>query len=316
LPRPAWGDRAGRHFKLALVPIIGLLLAACGEQANNNATGDDAFPSLIGADGFPHEVVTTQGSQAASLYPLIFGVAVVIFVIVEGLLLLAILRGRNKGKGGELPTQTHGNNRLEIIWTVIPLIVVMVLFAASTMVLARVEEKSEKPAVVLDVLAYRFGWTFTYKEPGTFDEATGAYLDAGVSISSSPAVPSSDQPRDPLQDIVLPVGEPVLFRLNAADVIHSFYVPAFFFKRDAIPGRTNEFEVTIDEPGRYGGQCAEFCGLNHGQMFFNIRAVEPAEYETWLAEQTAGAAAADEAPAADEALGHDVTTSASTEGTA
>ena len=73
------------------------------------------------------------------------------------------------------------------------------------------------------------------------------------------------------------------FRLNAADVIHSFYVPAFFFKRDVIPGRTNEFEVTIDEPGRYGGQCAEFCGLNHGQMFFTIRAVEPAEYEAWLA---------------------------------
>ena len=65
-------------------------------------------------------------------------------------------------------------------------------------------------------------------------------------------------------------------------------MPAFFFKRDAIPGRTNEFEVTIDEAGRYGGQCAEFCGLNHSQMFFNIRAVDPAEYETWLAEKAAG----------------------------
>ena len=288
MPRPALGDRAGRLAKLALVPIIGLVLTACGEQANNNATGDDAFPSLIGADGFPHDVVTTQGSEAASLYPIIFLVAVVIFVLVEGLLLLVILRGRNKGKDGELPAQTHGNNRLEVIWTVIPLIVVMVLFAASTMVLARVEEKSEEPAVVLDVLAFRFGWTFTYKEPGTFDEQTATYQDTGVTISSSPASPSSDQPRDPAQDVVLPVGEPVLFRLNAADVIHSFYVPSFFFKRDAIPGRTNEFEVTIDEPGRYGGQCAEFCGLNHGQMFFNIRAVEPAEYEAWLAEQAGG----------------------------
>ena len=63
MPRPALGDRAGRLAKLALVPIIGLLLTACGEQANNNATGDDAFPSLIGADGFPHDVVTTQGSR-------------------------------------------------------------------------------------------------------------------------------------------------------------------------------------------------------------------------------------------------------------
>jgi cytochrome c oxidase subunit 2 len=154
------------------------------------------------------------------------------------------------------------------------------------------------------VLAFRFGWTFTYKEPGTFDEQTATYQDTGVTISSSPASPSSDQPRDPAQDIVLPVGEPVLFRLNAADVIHSFYVPSFFFKRDAIPGRTNEFEVTIEKPGRYGGQCAEFCGLNHGQMFFNIRAVEPAEYEAWLAEQAGGGEPAADAaaePAADAA---------------
>ncbi len=139
----------------------------------------------------------------------------------------------------------------------------------------------------MDVLAFRFGWTFTYKDPASYDEATGTYGDAGVTITSSPAEPSSAEPRDPAQDLVLPVDVPVRFRLNAADVIHSFYVPAFFFKRDVIPGRTNEFEVTIEKPGRYGGQCAEFCGLNHGQMFFTIRAVEMPEYEAWLAEARA-----------------------------
>jgi cytochrome c oxidase subunit 2 len=121
-----------------------------------------------------------------------------------------------------------------------------------------------------------------------------------VTITSSPAEPSSDQPRDPAQDLVLPVDVPVRFRLNAADVIHSFYVPAFFFKRDAIPGRTNEFEVTIEKPGRYGGQCAEFCGLNHGQMFFTIRAVELPAYEAWLA---ATRAAGGVPPAGDPADG-------------
>jgi cytochrome c oxidase subunit 2 len=293
LPRTALGDRAGRLAKLALVPVIGLVLLACGEQANNNPTGDSAFPNLIGADGFPHQVVTTQGAESAGLYLPVFLVAVAIFILVEGLLLLAILRFRRKGKDGELPAQVHGSNRLELIWTAIPLAIVIGLFAVSTVVLTRVEAKSEKPAVVLDVLAFRFGWTFTYKEPGTYDAQTKSYQDAGVTISSSPASPSSDQPRDPAQDIVLPVGQPVLFRLNAADVIHSFYVPSFFFKRDAIPGRTNEFEVTIEEPGRYGGQCAEFCGLNHGQMYFTIRAVEPADYEAWLTQTAAGA----EAPA-------------------
>jgi cytochrome c oxidase subunit 2 len=190
----------------------------------------------------------------------------------------------------------HGNNRLEIIWTAIPLAIVIGLFVVSTVVLTRVEAKTEEPAVVLDVSAYRFGWTFNYKDPGSFVAQNEPYADLWATISSSPSEPSSDQPRDPAQDVVLPVGQPVLFRLKAEDVIHSFYVPAFFFKRDAIPGRINEFEVTIEEPGRYGGQCAEFCGLNHGQMFFNIRAVEPAEYEAWLAENAAeGEAPADQA---------------------
>jgi cytochrome c oxidase subunit II len=289
LPRTTLGDRVGRVARLALVPVIGLALMACGQQANNNnPTGDGAFPNLVGADGFPHQVVTSQGAAAASLYMPVFIIAVIIFVLVEGLLLLAVLRFRHRGKDGELPAQVHGNNRLEIVWTAIPLVIVLVLFAASTLVLARVEDKTEKPAVVLDVLAFRFGWTFTYKQPGTFDAQTGMYQDAGVTISSTPASPSSDQPRDPAQDVVVPVGEPILFRLNAADVIHSFYVPSFFFKRDAIPGRTNEFEITIEKPGRYGGQCAEFCGLNHSQMYFDIRAVEPAEYEAWLAKTAAG----------------------------
>ena len=88
-----------------------------------------------------------------------------------------------------------------------------------------------------------------------------------------------------LQEALLPVDAPIRFRLTSLDVIHSFYVPAFFFKRDVIPGRTNEFEITIEEPGVYGGQCAEFCGLSHGRMFFTIRAVEQAEYDAWLAEK-------------------------------
>jgi cytochrome c oxidase subunit 2 len=91
------------------------------------------------------------------------------------------------------------------------------------------------------------------------------------------------------QEAVLPVDVPIRFRLQALDVIHSFYVPAFFFKRDAFPGRINEFEITIVEPGVYGGQCAEFCGLSHGRMFFTIRAVEQAEYDAWLAERSGGA---------------------------
>jgi heme/copper-type cytochrome/quinol oxidase subunit 2 len=85
--------------------------------------------------------------------------------------------------------------------------------------------------------------------------------------------------------MVLPVNEPVLVRLHAQDVIHSFYVPQFFYKKDAVPGRVNEFEVKITTPGTYGGQCAEFCGLAHSDMFFTVRAVERAEFDSWVVEE-------------------------------
>jgi cytochrome c oxidase subunit 2 len=83
--------------------------------------------------------------------------------------------------------------------------------------------------------------------------------------------------------MVVPAGEPIHIVLTATDVIHSFYVPQFLFKRDAIPGRPNEFDLTIDEPGAYGGQCAEFCGVFHDRMTLTVRAVTRPQYDAWLA---------------------------------
>ena len=89
--------------------------------------------------------------------------------------------------------------------------------------------------------------------------------------------------------MVLPVGETVIIRLHAEDVIHAFYVPQFYYKMDAIPGRTNQFPVKITEAGTFGGQCAEFCGLSHAQMYFTVRAVSPADFDAWVASEQAKA---------------------------
>lgn len=295
LAADAW---RGRLAKLGTVPIVAMVLAACTEQANTNPTGDDAAPNLFGETangiGFPHEVVTTEGIAAAGLYLPIFLIAVFIFVLIEGLLIYMALRYRRRSKGDDLPQQVHGSNRLEIIWTVIPAIVVAVLFIGSTIVLLDIESESDNPAVVVDVTGFRYGWIFDYMEPGSFDEETSGYDPTGVQVTGGG--------RENAPVMVLPVGEPVRFRVTAADVIHSFYVPAFFFKRDAIPGRVNEFEVTIEKPGIYGGQCAEFCGLAHGDMFFSVDAREPAEYEAWFTAQLDGApATADAEPESEPA---------------
>ncbi len=301
---PASGGWRGRLAKLAMVPAAGLILAACGERANNNATSDAVGPSLFGETangiGFPHDVVTTQGIASAGLYLPIFIIAVVIFILVEGLLLYTALRFRRKDtdQGGELPRQVHGNNKLEFIWTAIPALIVTVLFIGSAVVLADIETESDDPAVVLNIEAYQFGWTFKYMDPASYDPITQKYAETGIVIPFSPSLASSEDVPPVKQEALLPVNVPIRFRLQALDVIHSFYVPAFFFKRDAFPGRINEFELTIEEPGVYGGQCAEFCGLNHGRMFFTIRAVEQAEYDTWVAEQTGAAPATAEADGA------------------
>ena len=164
--------------------------------------------------------------------------------------------------------------------------IVFVLFVVSTMVLTDVQSKSDEHGAVVDVQAFRFGWIYEYQDPGSLDPETGGYDPLTMN-------PITGGGREGAPTMVLPVGEPVLIRLTAADVIHSWYVPSFFFKRDAIPGRVNEFEITIEKPGVYGGQCAEFCGLAHGDMYFSVDAREPADYEAWLAEQTSGAAPGD-----------------------
>jgi cytochrome c oxidase subunit 2 len=281
--------------KLVVVPAIGLLLVACAEQVNHNPTGDTSAPNLFGETsnglGFPHEVVTSQGIAAAGLYLPVFLIAVAIFILVEGLLLLLVLRFRRRSTGADLPAQTHGHNVLEIIWTAIPMVIVFALFVVSTSVLINdVQAKSDEHAAVVDVQAFRFGWIFDYQDPGSLDPDSGEYEPAGVSLSGGG--------REGAPEMVLPVGAPVLIRLTAADVIHSWYVPSFFFKKDAVPGRINEFEITIEQPGVYGGQCAEFCGLAHGDMYFTVNAVEQSEYDAWLAE-TAGASTGGTDPGAD-----------------
>jgi cytochrome c oxidase subunit 2 len=193
---------------------------------------------------------------------------------VLGLATWSLLRDR-EGRRTDLPRQTRGHTGLELVWTAVPAVTIGILFLLTLAVLARVDDVSpaddaNAPRTEVDVTAFRWGWTFTY--PGT---------DVTVSGSGLPG-----------PEVVVPVGEPIVFRLHAADVVHSFYVPLFLFKRDVVPGRENVFEVTVEEAGSYGGQCAEFCGLYHSRMPFTVRAVDRTAFDAWLASQPRSGASA------------------------
>ena len=182
------------------------------------------------------------------------------FLVVAGLLVWSMLRYRRRGD--ELPPQIHGNNKLELTWTLIPLLLVVVLFVVTIQGQNKALQKSTRPALEVDVLAFQWSWRF-------------AYEGQGVEVVGSPGnVP----------ELVVPVGQPVRIKLRSADVVHSFYVPRTLFKRQAIPGRTTEFDLTFEKVGTYQGHCVQFCGLAHDDMLFRVRVVSPGEFQSWLAQ--------------------------------
>lgn len=238
----------GRRWRRRLAPaglavVVGLLAAGC-------------LPSSA----------TAEGRQVNNLYLVFMALAAVVGVIVWGGSTLAILRFRRRGTETELPPQIHGSTRLEVTWTALPFITVIVLFILTAMVMNVVLARSSSPSVRVDVTAFRWGWQFDY-------------ADRGVRVVGQAGSPPT---------LVLPVGQPVAMSITATDVDHAFFVPAFLFKRDAIPGRTTYFDLNIERPGTYAGQCAEFCGVFHDQMLFTVRAVSPAEFQSWLAGQPSG----------------------------
>ena len=221
--------------------------------------------------------VTEQGVEVRNLYNLLFVVAAIIFVLVEAAIVFAVVRYRRRSD--MLPPQFHGNNLLEVVWTVVPLLIVAGLFVVSWGVLNRVEAKADDPRVIVNVLGFQWQWQFTYQ--GERVPLPAGQPPEDLTIKGTIAKPPV---------IYLPVGEPIRFNTQAQDVIHSFYVREFLFKRDAFPDHTNTFDLTITEAGDYGGQCTEYCGLAHQAMRFTIRAVDRPEFEDWLAKAKKAAA--------------------------
>ena len=228
--------------------------------------------SRIGDSLFPPTAVTEQAKGTRGLYNIVFGIAVAIFVAVEGLIVWSVIRYRRKPGDDELPPQTHGNNLVEIIWTLIPTAIVLFLFALSYNTLSTVDAVDDHPDLVVQATAAQFQWQFTY-------------LDSSGNKIATQSVPMAADGGG----MGVPVGKNVQVILRSPDVIHAFYVPKFLFKRDVVPGQDNRFQFTLDpseatdgHPATYSGQCAELCGTGHRTMLFNVIAMSPSDFDAWL----------------------------------
>ena len=229
-------------------------------------------PSRVWDSFFPvggQAVVTDRAHATRQLYDVVFYIAATIFVLVEGVIVFTAFRYRRKPGDDELPPQTHGNNLVEVIWTAIPLAIVLFLFVISWQTLNTVDAKAADGGTYVRAVAARFQWKFDYLDGPDSKDAKIVY---------EQLLPVGED-----GGLVLPVGEPVHVTLTSPDVIHAFYVPKFLFKRDVVPGKLNAFDFTVDTPGTYRGQCAELCGEFHGSMLFEVHALAKADFDAWLA---------------------------------
>ena len=205
------------------------------------------------------EGATEQAQPARAMWILFgwtgFGVA----ALVIGLILWCVIRYRARAGDVTFPTQMRRNGKLEIIYTILPLILVTVLFAYTYRAERTIEAIAPQPQVVVDVTGFRWSWRFAYPQ-------------FGIVTSGVPAQPP---------ELVLPLGQTVRLNVTSVDVDHSFWVPAFLFKRDAIPGLRNVFDWKPTKLGTFRGECGEFCGLDHAFMSFSVRVITPAAFAVW-----------------------------------
>jgi cytochrome c oxidase subunit 2 len=207
---------------------------------------------------------SVQGEAILALWQGAFVAAAIIGAFVVGLILWCVIRYRAKPGDEVMPKQTEYVVPVEIAYTAIPVVIIAVLFGFTYATQRKVEKRATAPLIV-EVKGSQWQWQFHYPA-------------ANVSV-----IGAGGGAPDRVPTLVLPVGMPVRIVLTSADVVHSFWVPDFLFKKDNVPGRTNEFDLTVTEPGDYVGRCAEFCGLEHDRMTFLVHAVPAAEYDAALA---------------------------------
>nr|WP_241546839.1 cytochrome c oxidase subunit II [Thiohalobacter thiocyanaticus] len=230
--------------------------------------------------------VSPIANEAYSLHMLILWICVAIGVVVFGAMFYSIIKHR-KSKGA-VAAQFHESTTIEILWTIIPFLILVGMAFPATKALIAMEDTSNSD-VSIKVTGYQWKWQYEY-----LDEEIGFFstLSTPKDEIFNKVAKNEDYLLQVDNPVVVPVGKKVRLLITANDVIHAWWVPELGMKKDAIPGFVNEMWFRIDEPGTYRGQCAELCGKDHGFMPIVVVAKEQAEYDQWVAEQKQGQATA------------------------
>ena len=249
--------RGGRWRRIASwtgLLVLLLVLAACA---------DNTTQSTVEAGPRPMDALAPEGPigiEVDALWDNVLWIALAVFVLVQGLIIVSIVRFRERrDDDGTLPKQVHGNPRLEVIWTIIPAVI---LAAIAVPTVQTIWELADEPEGMLhvEVIGHQWWWEFRYEDYEGLVTAN---------------------------ELHIPTGRTVLLEMTSADVIHSFWVPKLAGKQDTVPGRTNTLKIEATEEKEYFGQCAEYCGLSHANMRVRVVAQSPADFEQWAQDQSA-----------------------------
>lgn len=204
--------------------------------------------------------ITDQSQTVQNLWIGSWIAAAVVGIGVWGLIFWACFAYRRKSAHEPLPAQVRYNVPIEALYSVLPFIIIAVMFSFIARDQNSMMNTAPNPDKVVTVVGRQWSWDFNYTSDNVYDTGTP----------------------DELPVLYLPKGQRVRFVLESRDVIHSFWIPAFLFKLDVVPGRTNVFEATPDKVGTFAGKCAELCGQDHARMLFTAKVVEPAEYQAHM----------------------------------
>jgi cytochrome c oxidase subunit 2 len=245
------------------------VLAGCTEQ--------ELMGYLPGGGAVSGNWVTNQTERITNFWVaswiILFGVG----FITWGLLIWSmVVYRRRKGQTG-LPVQLRYNMPIEIFFTIVPFIMIIGFFAITARDEAIIEERFAKPEVTIQAFGKQWAWDFNYVNDNVYTSGIQVQPD------NSPGAPQGSIKADSIPTLVLPVGKQVEIQLEARDVIHSFWVIDFLYKKDMIPGKTNYMSIIPERVGTYMGKCAELCGEYHSQMLFQVKVVPQAEYEAYVA---------------------------------
>lgn len=260
--------------KFGVSPRLGLraLLAAVLSGVSGLASADYGYNLQA--------PVTPIARDIFDLHMLIYYICVVIFVVVFSFMFYAIVRHRKSV--GHKPATFHESTTIEIVWTVVPFLILVVMAIPSTATVLKMYDTRTGAKMAVQITGYQWKWQYSYPDQ---------HISFFSNLSTPLAEIENKQPKDPNyllevdRPLVLPIKEKIRLLVTANDVIHSWWVPQFGVKRDAIPGFIHESWVYIEKPGTYRGQCAELCGKDHGFMPIVVKAVTQDDFNKWVASQ-------------------------------